>query len=66
MKLALVTDLHANREAVSAVMAHAQAQGVQRYAFIGDYVGYGADPAWAPSPCAAITMRPSSLARGRR
>jgi diadenosine tetraphosphatase ApaH/serine/threonine PP2A family protein phosphatase len=46
MKLALVTDLHANREAVSAVMAHAQAQGVQRYAFIGDYVGYGADPAW--------------------
>ena len=46
MKLALVTDLHANREAVSAVMAHAQAQGAQRYAFLGDYVGYGADPAW--------------------
>ena len=46
MKLALVTDLHANREAVSAVMAHADAQGAQRYAFLGDYVGYGADPAW--------------------
>lgn len=46
MKLALVTDLHANREAVAAVMAHAQAQGASRYAFIGDYVGYGADPAW--------------------
>jgi diadenosine tetraphosphatase ApaH/serine/threonine PP2A family protein phosphatase len=46
VKLALVTDLHANREAVSAVMVHAQAQGAQRYAFLGDYVGYGADPAW--------------------
>jgi diadenosine tetraphosphatase ApaH/serine/threonine PP2A family protein phosphatase len=46
MKLALVTDLHANREAVSAVLAHARAQGAERFAFLGDYVGYGADPAW--------------------
>lgn len=47
MKLALVADLHANREAVIAVMAHARDQGAERYAFLGDYVGYGADPAWA-------------------
>jgi diadenosine tetraphosphatase ApaH/serine/threonine PP2A family protein phosphatase len=46
MKLALVTDLHANRESVSAVLAHAQAQGAQRHAFLGDFVGYGADPGW--------------------
>jgi diadenosine tetraphosphatase ApaH/serine/threonine PP2A family protein phosphatase len=46
MKLALVTDIHANREALTAVLAHAEAQGVQRYAFLGDYVGYGADPGW--------------------
>ena len=46
MKLALVTDLHANREAVSAVMAHAQAHGCERFAFLGDFVGYGADPGW--------------------
>jgi len=46
LKTALVTDLHANREAVEAVMAHAQAQGAQAYAFLGDFVGYGADPAW--------------------
>ena len=46
MKLALVTDLHANREAVEAVMAHAQGQGAQRYAFLGDFVGYGADPGY--------------------
>jgi diadenosine tetraphosphatase ApaH/serine/threonine PP2A family protein phosphatase len=46
MKLALITDLHANREAVEAVLEHAQNHGAQRYAFLGDYVGYGADPGW--------------------
>ncbi|WP_374567019.1 metallophosphoesterase [Ideonella sp.] len=46
MKLALITDLHANREAVQSVLDHARAQGAGRYAFLGDYVGYGADPAW--------------------
>lgn len=46
MKLALVTDLHANREAVEAVLAHAHAQGAQRFVFLGDFVGYGADPGW--------------------
>ena len=46
MKLALVADLHANREAVEAVFAHAEAQGAERYALLGDFVGYGADPGW--------------------
>jgi diadenosine tetraphosphatase ApaH/serine/threonine PP2A family protein phosphatase len=46
MKTALITDLHANREAVEAVLEHAQEQGAQRLAFLGDYVGYGADPGW--------------------
>ena len=39
MKLALITDLHANRESVEAVMEHARGQGAQRYAFLGDFVG---------------------------
>jgi len=46
MKLALITDLHANREAVEAVLAHARDRGAERYVFLGDYVGYGADPCW--------------------
>lgn len=46
MKTALITDLHANREAVESVLDHARAQGAQRWAFLGDFVGYGADPAW--------------------
>jgi diadenosine tetraphosphatase ApaH/serine/threonine PP2A family protein phosphatase len=46
MKTAIITDLHANREAVQAVLDHARGQRVDRHAFLGDFVGYGADPAW--------------------
>ncbi|TDP63077.1 metallophosphoesterase family protein [Roseateles toxinivorans] len=46
MKQALITDMHANREAFEAVLEHAGAQGATQYAFLGDYVGYGADPGW--------------------
>src|SRR5215813_2247660 len=44
MKLALFADIHSNLEAITACIAHAQALGAQRYAFLGDLVGYGADP----------------------
>ncbi|MBA2352233.1 MAG: metallophosphoesterase family protein [Burkholderiales bacterium] len=44
MKLALFADIHSNLEAITACIAHAQAMGADRYAFLGDLVGYGADP----------------------
>ncbi|HEY6240049.1 MAG TPA: metallophosphoesterase family protein [Burkholderiales bacterium] len=44
MKLALFADIHSNLEAIVACLAHAQALGADRYAFLGDLVGYGADP----------------------
>lgn len=43
---AILTDLHANRQAVEACLAHAQQHGAERYAFLGDFVGYGGDPGW--------------------
>jgi diadenosine tetraphosphatase ApaH/serine/threonine PP2A family protein phosphatase len=46
MLLALLTDIHANREALAACLAHAQRAQAERYAFLGDLVGYGADPGW--------------------
>jgi diadenosine tetraphosphatase ApaH/serine/threonine PP2A family protein phosphatase len=46
VKLALIADLHANREALTAVLAHAATQGAERHVYLGDFVGYGADPAW--------------------
>ena len=44
MKLALFADIHSNLEAITACLDHATALGAQRYAFLGDLVGYGADP----------------------
>lgn len=44
MKLAILSDIHGNLEALQACLAHAQAQGADRFAFTGDLVGYGADP----------------------
>lgn len=46
MLIAVFTDLHANREALTACLAHAQQRHAERYAFLGDLVGYGADPGW--------------------
>jgi diadenosine tetraphosphatase ApaH/serine/threonine PP2A family protein phosphatase len=44
MILALLADLHANLEALTACLAHARTQGAERRVFLGDLVGYGADP----------------------
>lgn len=45
MRIALMADIHANLEAFEACLAHAKDAGVDRHVFLGDYVGYGADPA---------------------
>ena len=43
---ALMSDIHGNREAFEACIHHAAARNPGRYIFLGDYVGYGADPDW--------------------
>jgi diadenosine tetraphosphatase ApaH/serine/threonine PP2A family protein phosphatase len=44
MKLAIISDLHANREALEAVFAHIRTQGVATLYCLGDVVGYGPEP----------------------
>jgi diadenosine tetraphosphatase ApaH/serine/threonine PP2A family protein phosphatase len=46
MLIAILTDIHANREALAACLDHAARHHADRYAFVGDLIGYGADPAW--------------------
>ncbi len=43
MTLALLSDIHANVEALEACLRHARESGATQFAFLGDYVGYGAD-----------------------
>ena len=44
MKIALLSDLHANLPALDACLEHARAHGARQFALLGDLVGYGADP----------------------
>lgn len=46
MRLAIFADIHANRQAFGACLDVARARGAERMIFLGDYVGYGADPEW--------------------
>ena len=64
MKIALLTDLHANREALEAVLRHAAAEHVQRFALLGDFVGYGADPAWVVDRARAMANDGAIIVQG--
>ncbi len=44
MKFAILADIHSNLEALRAVLEHARQQACTDYAFLGDFVGYCADP----------------------
>jgi predicted phosphodiesterase len=44
MKFAIMADIHANLEALEAVLRDAREQACTHYAFLGDFVGYCADP----------------------
>jgi diadenosine tetraphosphatase ApaH/serine/threonine PP2A family protein phosphatase len=44
MRLALLSDIHGNIQALDACLEHARQQRAERFAFLGDLVGYGADP----------------------
>ena len=44
MTIALLSDIHGNLQALQSCLADARARGANRYVFLGDLVGYGADP----------------------
>jgi diadenosine tetraphosphatase ApaH/serine/threonine PP2A family protein phosphatase len=58
----VLADVHANMEALEAVLAHAQARGFERTLVLGDIVGYG------PNPNEAIarvqSLEPAATIRG--
>ncbi len=44
--IAMLADIHSNREALTACFADAVRRDADRYVFLRDLVGYGADPGW--------------------
>jgi diadenosine tetraphosphatase ApaH/serine/threonine PP2A family protein phosphatase len=57
MRLALFADIHGNREALDACLEHAHRRGAERFGFLGDLVGYGADPGYVIDTVAEYCSR---------
>jgi diadenosine tetraphosphatase ApaH/serine/threonine PP2A family protein phosphatase len=57
MLIALLTDIHANREALAACLMHAEDRHAERYVFLGDLVGYGGEPGWVVDTVMAYVAR---------
>ncbi len=64
MRIALLSDIHANREAYEAVLEAAERQGAARYVVLGDIVGYGADPVWCTRKTMELAERGAIVVRG--
>ena len=64
MLLAVFSDIHANRQAFSACLDFARAQGAERMICLGDYVGYGADPEWAVDVVMGLVDEGAMAVRG--
>ncbi len=62
--IALLADIHGNREALSACLADAARRQVGRYVFLGDLVGYGADPGWVVDVAMDHAGRGAVVVRG--
>ena len=64
MRLALMSDIHGNIQALDACLQHARAQRAQRFAFLGDMVGYGADPAAVVERIRLLTEEGATVLKG--
>jgi diadenosine tetraphosphatase ApaH/serine/threonine PP2A family protein phosphatase len=65
MKLALLSDLHANAQALDACLAHArEIVHADRFAFLGDLVGYGASPGTVVDTVMALAARGAIVLKG--
>ncbi|RYY82405.1 MAG: metallophosphoesterase [Comamonadaceae bacterium] len=64
MRLALLSDLHANLRALQACLADARRRGASDHAFLGDLVGYGAEPAQVVDTVRAMAGDGAIVLRG--
>lgn len=64
MKLALLSDIHSNRQAFDACMAHARSLGAEQFALLGDLVGYGADPGYIVQQAMALAAASACVIGG--
>ena len=64
MLLAVLSDIHGNRQAFEACLKVARAKGVERFILLGDFVGYGADPEWVVDTAMELVAGGAVAVRG--
>lgn len=64
MRIAILSDIHANREAFEAVLADLGQREIDRMVFLGDMVGYGPDPGWCLDRVMALRDEGALCLRG--
>lgn len=63
-RLLILADIHANREALDAVLARADAIALDRLVLLGDIVGYGPDPEYAVETAIRLVERGAACLLG--
>src|SRR5436190_16053495 len=64
VRLAILADIHANRQAFAACLDAARGRGAERIVCLGDIVGYGADPEWAVDQVMELAGQGALVVRG--
>jgi diadenosine tetraphosphatase ApaH/serine/threonine PP2A family protein phosphatase len=62
--LAIFADIHSNREAFDVCLGEARARGAERLVFLGDLVGYGADPGYVVDRAAQLRAEGAIVIKG--
>jgi len=63
-RLAILTDIHGNREAFQAVLDDLHQRAVDRIVLLGDIVGYGPDPEWCVDKAMALQASGALFVKG--
>lgn len=64
MRLALLSDIHANREGFEAVLADIERQNIDQIVILGDIVGQGPDPDWCLDTAEHLVKQGALCLRG--
>lgn len=64
MLIAVLSDIHGNREAFAAVLEDCAERGAERIALLGDIVGYGPDPEWCTDKARDLADGGAILVKG--
>ena len=64
MRIAILSDIHANRPAFATCLEQARLKGAERIVLLGDYVGYGGEPEWCVDKVMELAAAGATVIQG--